>query len=142
MLVLLKVLWFSQVILLTPNAIDIDDHLSLSLNSPISAITTRATVEIDISYLSDEIGVQDLDIIEWGGLLDKLLPAGSVVAELRNKDKTVVLNRMNFAYANSSIRLILSASDGVPTGIDFNVLDIKTNVPLESVTVTWINYGL
>ena len=139
MLEFLKILFYAKSILLTPQVIDIDGELSIDLNPPVSAITKGAAVVIDVSSISDEIGTKGLGIKKSREFLNKLLPKGSVFAKLQNKNDTVVLDRMAFALGNSDAKLILSAENGVPTGVDFNTLDIVSNVPLERVTVTWKN---
>ncbi len=136
---LLLILFFSKVVLLTPNFIDInkgEDYI-IKLNKPINAITTGASIMIDVTKMIPN--ADKLDIFQARDIVKKMFPKGSIEVLLIAKKKEIKLEELGSSFNKNNIRLILSTKS-VPTDIDFTSVIIKSDVDLKDVKVYWRNY--
>lgn len=136
------VLFLSNIVLLTPEPIDLFGETVLNLTGPLKAITSGAGIEIDVSSIVHEEKLWDEDILGLRENLNKRFPVGTVRAILHTKNGRVIeLNDGHYAHSKHKVWLLLSASQGVPTGIEFDKVVIITNkVTLKGVKVLWRNY--
>ena len=137
---LFLIVFFGKVILLTPNPIDIDRSIELFLDKPITAITSGASILIDISSMvsdkeRESARNSDKELIA-------MFPPESIVAKLIGNDDYEVMLKFNggFQVGNDTIELILHAESGIPAGIEFNKVHIQSTIELSSVKVFWKNY--
>ncbi|MGS0680682.1 hypothetical protein ACVBIL_05945 [Shewanella sp. 125m-7] len=137
-------LFFSKMILLTPDYVNInpgDYEFVIELNEPLSAITTGANVQVDVTESLPSFSEGDL--IEVRGWISEMFPADSIEVTLRTESNREV--KLNYT-GNSSIgggeaRLLLFNANGeLARGLKFNKLTISTNVKLERVKVYWKNH--
>ena|SRR5688572_25697929 len=141
MLEFLKILFFGKVFLITPQPVDIDGMVEFKLREPVAAITSGATLEIDVS--STILKRRDESITDFRRRVDETFPAGTVVATLFGDSLLVDMAYSgNHAYSDNSVTLLLQSKDGVPTGVEFTRLTITSQSTLKSTLVRWRNYEL
>ena len=138
----IKILFLGKAVLLTLEPVSIDEQLLLELDNSVSAITTGATLRINVSSMFDEIGIQKLGYIKSLKTLNDYFSQGSVTTELLSEDEniTIKLDIMSFSLTNDGADLVLSSSEGIPVDVEFNRIHIMTKVPLYDVTITWKNH--
>lgn len=135
----LLMLLFSKVVALTPQPVDLLGALELRPATPLEAITSGASIEIEVSHLlGDAKGV-----VETDRKVKALFPAGSIEAELHSTGRPPVVLRYdgNHAWSNEKTWLILSGVSGMPTGVEFDKVIVKSRFRLSQVRVYWKNYG-
>ncbi|NOS76177.1 MAG: hypothetical protein HOP36_16895 [Methyloglobulus sp.] len=139
MMTFFRILLFSKVMLLTPEPIDIFGVAEFKLKQPLTAITTGARIEINISSMIEprQAGRSELE-----RRIKSEFPVGSIEATLIGKDKQQVRLRYdaNYAYSQNEVELTLAADGGVPINIEFEKLIIVSRIKLKSVLVSWRNY--
>lgn len=135
------ILFFAKTVLLTaggPVYMGSGDTV-IELTESISAITSGASVQIDIS-----------STVQWGdesisSIRERLhgkYPSGSISAVLFSKD----YGEVKLAYTGSVLiskdRVLLSlySADGMPLGVEFHKIVVSTEVDLKDVLVFWRNY--
>jgi hypothetical protein len=134
------ILFFSKTVLLTPQAIDIHDRVLLRPDESLSAITTGATLQIDITKDAGGVDLKEEGVIALGERLRSRYPYGSVKCFLYTKnERKIILDRIGFIYANHDARLVLTSLSGINTDMEFRKVEIITAVPLMSVKVYWKN---
>jgi len=129
-------LFFGSSLLLTPVPIDIGkEWVNLTPKKQIKAINCGAKLFLDITK-----SVGNIDAV---GLLDKMLPAGTIEAELipETGPSYVLRNSSAYGFSDNKVLAILMA-DSVPLNIKFNKVRLRSSIRLKSVTVTWMNYSL
>jgi hypothetical protein len=141
MLDFIFILFLSKTVLLTSEFVDIsssDSSYVLNLQEPISAITSGASIQIDVTeMLSKSI---DRDIIKTRKNIANMFSGGSIEAILSNATVDINLKyEGGNLISNDSIKLALYA-ENIPTDTDFNVVTLKSSVNLERVKVYWKNY--
>lgn len=127
--------------MLTPNFIDINkgDNYAIKLNEPISAITTGAAIQIDVSEMV-LTGGQKMNLLETRRTVSDMFSKGSIEAALIAGNKRIMLTYQGGTLVNNdSARLVLSGNED-PIGVDFSAIVIKTDVKLERVKIYWKNY--
>jgi hypothetical protein len=137
----LFILLFSKTVLLTPDFITIDnfsDGYKVALNKPISAITSGASIQIDVSKM-DLLSIKR-SITETRNIVAKEFPVRSVKVTLKGEGEKVQLIYQGAILANNDgVRLVLS-SDKIPIDVNFNEVIVRTNVELQRVKIYWKNY--
>ena len=132
-------LFFSKIVLLTEQPIDLVGTTELKLGSPVSAISSGASIEIEISQLLDEKIVRDIDIRSIGLAVSEMFPSGAVRAELIHSEGTTSLTHTGGEIvAEGSVRLRLHGV--VPLSTEFGSISIMTNAPIPQALVYWKNY--
>jgi len=132
---------FSKTLLLTPNFIDINkgDKYLLKLKENIRAITTGATIQIDVSEMI-LTGGQKMGLLEARRAVSDMFSMASIDAVLISEKKKIILTYQGGIIVNNdSVRLVLCGSED-PTGLDFSDIVIKTDIKLERVKIYWKNY--
>ncbi len=131
------ILFFSKTLLLTPIPVDIEKTYTLNLEKPISAITSGASIQLDVS---DMLLLENSNILEIRNRVSDIFFKDSIDVEISLMDEKI---KMIFDGAtlinNDSVRLILHSSDDV-LDKDFNKIIINTKIKLENIKVYWKNY--
>lgn len=130
-------LFFSGSLLLTPKPIDIGkEWVNLIPNKPIEAVNGGASLELEVTKA---VGNAD-DVAK----LDKMLPAGTIEAELiPEKGLPFILrNSSAYVFSDNKVSVKMMANSAVPTKIKFNRVRVRSSVSIKSVSVTWINSSL
>lgn len=130
-------LFFSGSLLLTPKPIDIGkDWVNLKPKKPITATNGGACLYLEVTK-----AVGNIDDVDK---LDKLLPVGTIEAELipDNGQPFILRNSSAYAFRDNKVNVKMMADSGVPTKIKFHNVRVRSSVPLTSVSVTWNNSSL
>ncbi len=138
----LLILFFSKTFLLTPDPVNFIGEMELFPEEPLSAITSGASLQIDVSNFTKGINIKNNGIIESRKLLKEIIPEGSVNAILYSKDGEVPLDESGFALSNSGVILMLSSKTGVPVDIEFDKVKIISRIEFKDVQVYWKNFKL
>jgi len=138
MLSLLKAIFFSKLILLTSSAIDIDDSMEIHFQEPVSAITERARIKIDVkSMLPIKSRFNDKSVTS-------LFPKGCISVQMfdLNDRQTIFTSFEGVSPSSSgSVYLMLYHDGSVSTDTKFNRMEIHTTCPLRNVKIYWDNAG-
>lgn len=132
----LWMLLFSRVVTLTPVPIDIMELHVIRPSTPLTAINELAVISIDVSHV-----IPGRDYRANGVKARELFPPNTVSVELRRQGGPAV----HLSYTDPSIgsdgtvRLTLGSLVGVPTGVAFGEVIIRTQRPLKGVVVKWQN---
>lgn len=134
------ILFFSKTVLLTPDLINLHGRLELVPDRPIEAITSGASIQIDVSSMVAWDGKED--ILIFRKKLSEHFPPGTITAQLIGKDnKEVTLSYQgNHLFNKNNVMLSLYAGNGMPTDIEFTKVIIESNIKLLGIKVIWINY--
>ena len=136
----LLILLFSKMVLLTPDPVDLYGEKEVYPKDPLTAITSGASVEVDVTDFMGGIGIKETGIVESRKLLEEKIPEDSVKGILYGSGgEKIYLNDTGYALSNNAARLTLSASSGVPTNIEFNKVVITSRINLKGVKVYWKN---
>ena len=134
------ILFFAKTILLTQSPIDVHGNLVLELKEPIKAITTGASIQVDVSSMisyssSDEISA-------FRGKLLKLFPQNSIKGKLVQKNGNEVLLTYNGDHLFNSKEVLISlyAENGVPLDKEFEKVELQSDRLLTSVSIYWKNH--
>lgn len=130
--------WFlDSLILLTPQNVDIQDFLILTPKKPITAVTERARIRIDVQPMLPK------RFNSFDNSSDSIFPEGCVVAEIsNNKKNTYMLTSSNRLSPSSDGSIGLMLYNGqIPVEIKFDKVEIHTTCPLKNVKIYWDNYG-
>jgi len=139
MIEFIKILFLAKVIVLTPEPVNIEEKLILNVKPAIKAITTGASIEIDVSEQGQE-SINDSDMFKYFEFMEEKFPDGSVRIELQNDDQLVVLKKVAYSYSEGKAKLNISSVNGVPKGVAFDRVIINTDSLLKNVIVAWKNY--
>lgn len=141
-LTFIKVLFLSKVLLVTPNPINIEKEKNINLTEGISAITEGAHIEIDVSSMLQN---DNVDIITIKDIVSKTFPPESIKAILKSNEHSETVQLVYKGAVSwggkEDIKIILSALNGVPTGMKFNNVLLETRIPLKDVKIYWNNYS-
>ena len=135
------ILFFSKTVLLTPVPVNISGEMVIRPEKPLEAITSGASLEIDVSDFTGRMKIKETGILEVKQILKEKIPQGSVTATLHgSKGEKVALNESGFSIANDGARLSLYADSGIPTNVAFNKITITSSTELRGVKVYWKNF--
>lgn len=139
MLDFFRILFFAKTVLLTPDPINVLGDIDLRPSEPLTAITTGASIEIDVSSMIKK--PQQEGIVEFRRRVAEAFPPGSINAKLLGKDNRQVTLWYDggVAFAKDAIFLGLYAGDGVPIDAEFDRVKLTSRVQLKSVRVSWRN---
>lgn len=135
------ILLFGKQILLTPEAVDLSDQWQIiPLESPISAITGGAAVEI---YLDLPFSIREKmkkSEAPWEIEESFFNRVKDIKVTLHSENKIVVLDQVGYGTAKDSRLIIKVYSKEMIVDLDFNKLMIKSEQPLKSVHLYWKSY--
>jgi hypothetical protein len=136
----LLILFLGKSVILTPSPVTLENIVTLEPDEPISAVTTGASLEIDVSNIL--IKPKEEGIPEFTERVEKLFPPYTISASLMQADgkEVVLIYTGGHSYNHESTRLSLYSEDGVPTDQEFAKVVIITKAKIEGVTVHWKNY--
>jgi hypothetical protein len=132
------ILIFGKTVILTPTPITIGaEEINIPVNESISAITTGATLQIDVTAMFEP--ESRLNLIQVRQDAKKLFPKGTIVASLSNgKNSDIKLTYQGGILVNNN-SVHLSLGGDIPTETEWNKITIKSDVELLNVTVRWVN---
>jgi hypothetical protein len=128
------ILFLSKVVLLTPQPITITPRWTeVRLVQPISAVSPGAVLFVDVSRIPG--ATRDF------AALDKMFPAGTIEAELIEKDgHSITLRSSGVALGDDTVEILLSDSR-TPIGVEFSRLRVRSTNDLEGVQLRWQNHS-
>jgi hypothetical protein len=140
MLEFLRILFFGHVVLITPQPVDLYGTVEFSLEEPVAAITTGATLEVDVSSMIAK--PREEPIAAFRQRVDAMFARGAIEATLFGANDVSVHMQYNgnHAYSDTGVTLLLESADDVPTGVEFTRLEVSSQMTLKSVTLSWRNY--
>lgn len=134
------ILFFGKSILLTPDAVTLFGESSFILQKPIKAVTSGASINIDISSLvkwDEREG-----IAEFRRRAEKKFPGMMVEAWLFKENYEIVkfIYKGNILFNKEIAKLDLTSNNEVPTDVEFKKIKIFSQIKLEHVNIYWKNY--
>lgn len=135
-------LLLGKVILISPGPIDVAPTYTLKLEKPVSSITGRASLQIDVSSHIPP----SLDPFQAKDLALKEFPKGSISASL-SQSSSPTSAPIKMAFQGSVIRtkdkllLLLQTSTDIPINRKFDIVRVYSKEPLRSVRIYWKNIG-
>ncbi len=138
---LLRVIVFSNTVILTPAQIDIEPGMfEMELAYPVSTITAGAALYIDVSHmLPDDVeGISRAR--EW---VKKTFPEGTISATLSSSAETqdaALLYSGESAWSEGKVVLILPSASELPKNVEFDKINFETEVALLGVVLAWKNH--
>lgn len=132
-------LLFGKSVLLTPIPIDLIGTSEIPLTMPIEAVTSGASLQIDVSFQVEP----DRNFLAVFEKAKKIFPPNTVKAELI---RTAAKESLELSYvgptaSDTNVYLKLVAPNGVPTGLKFDRLRITTEKDIKAARVYWINFS-
>lgn len=136
----LWILIFGSFVQLNSQPVSIADvNVTLPLRPPISALTSGASIYIDVTSL---VPSEQFSLAHSRAWIEKEIPYGCVKARLEGAGAAVKLRfEGGTAFEPQRLYLILVGPNAaVPTRRRFNKLTLTSCVPLRGVDVYWMNY--
>lgn len=138
---LFLILFFSKTVLLTPVPVNISGEVVIRPEKPLEAITSGASLDIDVIDFIGRIKINEAGIFEIREIIKKKIPEGSVTATLHgSQGEKILLNKSGISKAKDVARLSLYADSGIPTNMAFNKITITSSTELRGVQVYWKNF--
>ena len=111
--------------------------ITITPEKSFEAITSGAGINIDVTRHTEATNVFDaFDEIKTK------FPKGCINAILNSKESPPVsLTEISGRWSDKQVAVHLTAVEGVPTGIDFNSVEITSCKKLNGVFVKWVNYS-
>ncbi len=140
MKVFFLILFLGKSVLLTPTPVILENTLVLVPKEPISAVTSGASLEIDVSSIV--MKSKEERTVEFRARVKKLFPPHTIKANLvqKNGEKIPLIYAGYFSFNNKGTWLSLSSESGVPTGKEFITVEVISKIKIEDVTIHWRNY--
>lgn len=138
---LLKIIFFSKVILLNNQPISFIGEEHIELKESISAINKGAHVNVIVTSMM--LKYRGLDNIALLDKLEDVFPKGSMTICLENKHSPNKVCLDSISYAVNSDKMIVSFSttkDKVLKGEYHKVL-INSKITLENIYFEWVNHS-
>lgn len=130
-------LW-AKVVLLTPQPIAIHGSHEVKLTGPITAVTRGASLQVDVTAMLSDVSRNPVGAIKKA---QESLPSGSIVATLVSAGGVAVeLDTMSYMASNDRVWVTIGASGGIPRGVSFVRVIVRSRLPLTGVTVAWRNH--
>jgi hypothetical protein len=137
------ILLFSEWVQLTPVPVDVTGELVLYPSEPISAITSGAALHVDLEAFLGGVSTKETGIAQSRQIFDKLIPPGSVYGLLIAEDgEQVLLDEAFLSLQDDKAWLVLRPNSGVPTGIEFEEVVIRSDIFLKEIVVFWKNHSM
>lgn len=135
------ILFFSKFILLTPESIDLTiGKNNIELKEPLEAITTGASVQIDVSHLLQLDGSEG--VFDVKNKVDERVPAGSVSSTLTSVSGQYLLSYDGgILFRDAQVLINLVSKEGLPVNQEFTQLEVTTKISLSNVNVYWRNFN-
>ena len=132
-------LLFGKSVLLTPVPIDLVGTTELRLNPPIEAVTSGASLEIDVSSQV----TPSRDFLGAFARVEKAFPLKTVKAELIRSaaNEVTPLIYVGPTASDTNVYLKLRSLNEMPTGLKFDTLRITTENEIKSARVYWSNFS-
>lgn len=128
--------------MLTPQAVDISTEIILTPDKPLTAITPGAGVHIDLSDFAPAVGIRLTGITESTRILSEMIPPAGVSGYLlTGEGQRIALDKAFFSLENDQAWMVLKSSSGIPTGLEFVALSIRSSVEIHGVLVYWKNFS-
>lgn len=135
------ILFFSKTLLLTPDPVTISKEMGFHPSEPLSAITTGASIIIDVTNMLPNVNIGSSGIVESRRLIRERIPPRNIRARLIAEDETeVILSVFGTSLTHDSAWVTLSSRTGVPTDLEFKKVIIESATELNDVVVYWRNY--
>jgi hypothetical protein len=141
MMELLRILFFANSVLLTPSPINIHQGGDVEFSSPVSAISSGAAIHVDVSAMVP-LGARQ-DIISSRRWVGSQFPRGSIVATIGcgGCPKGVEFSfDGDISWSKGGVELMLTSKTGVPTDVEFNKINLHSDVELHQISIKWFNY--
>ncbi len=132
------ILFLSKSVILTPDPISVGDgEVELSLGENISAITTGATLQIDVSTMIDLDSKSG--VVQIRKVAEAQFPSGTISAILVNDENSMIpLTYFGGILVNDgSVRLSLEGK--IPLETEWNKVVLKSDLELREVSIVWLN---
>lgn len=143
MIEFLTILLFAKTIALMPSPVDLTGRHVFSAHEDLEALTSGASIEIDVSKLIASSAKRPLDIIDTPNQLRRQLPLGSVKVELVSPTGEVLqLEDAGFTISRDSARLIFSAPRRMPTKVTWRSVAIESQATIPRAQIFWKNARL
>lgn len=139
---LFLILFFGNSMLLTPVGIMLSpEWLTIPLEKPISSITGRAVIYIELSNTQPEIENLIKSSKDLRVNMNLLFPEGTVEAKIFDDyGKEYMFTDGNYSVSKDGIKIILTSDETIPKNIEFHRLITRSFIALQSVKITWQNY--
>lgn len=143
MINLFLIIFFGSVTSLTKNPIDIVTGVNeISLKNPIAAITSGASIELDISSIVPASNTTIFESRKWA---EENFPKDCIRVILHKRGYTnpqskLVMN--GIGISNEKTFLILSNVAGIPTKQEFDSITLFSCRSIRKVNLFWKNYQL
>ena len=137
----LLILIFGKSILLTPHHIDIKNEIVFELTESISAITSGAYIEIDVTKNIQYS--KKSDISQFRKRVQDLYPPKTIEAILVEKDGFETKLRymdQNIMFNDQETLLTLTSEEGFSIDKEFVKIQILSEREIKNALITWINY--
>ncbi|WP_108649825.1 hypothetical protein [Dongshaea marina] len=129
---------FSKMVLLTASPISIFDGVySIYLDKPISAVTSGASLQLDVTSMV--LGVDFNDILEIRREVKRLFPSGSISANLIGRGVNTELLYDGNTFIGGR-KVYLSLTGNIPVSTEWNRVTIDSDINLKNVLIEWKNY--
>lgn len=144
LLIFLKLVFFSETVVITNNPISIIDNYKIVLEKPLSAITSGAHIKIEIPNTFKIEPKKDLSLKYLKKLelrTKQTINSENVKISLytkENKKINLFLEKGYLQMHKNSVGIIFSNSKEILKK-DFYKIEIDTNILLERAQVFWIN---
>ena len=145
---LILILLFGKAILLTMSPVNLNNNwLELTPLKTFKALNRGASLNVQLS--TDDMILKSINHNEdIFSQLDKLIPDGTIEAAVVDENNSVIeLSNKDFSISDStfsredSVRIILVPRKPFPTGVDFKLVKIRSNIKLNNVNIFWKNYS-
>lgn len=137
------IMFLGKTILLTPAPITVPaggSGVSIHLVEPISALTSGANIQIDVSGMAVDARSK-ADYRQSRKFVDSTFPVGSVEVTLEGDESNPATLSFHGASATreNMVRLILSRKN-LETDIEYRRLTVRTTVELSGISIYWRNF--
>lgn len=136
---LLRILFFSKTILLTPHPIDLHGRIELIPDEPIEAITNGAGIEVDVSSMIAWKNHENIMLFKRRLL--SLFPPETISVKLIGENAELEMYYDgSYSFNENIVILYVEAKNGVPVGVKYNKVVVSSGVKLKHIKVYWRNY--
>ncbi|WP_125556990.1 hypothetical protein [Pseudoalteromonas rubra] len=139
MIELLKILFLSKFVLLTPEPITINGQHKFNLTESIDALNYNARLNIDVTAMVGEF--LGTGVVEELDILSERFPKGSVVVHLieSSAGDKITLRSVGYSTSKNSMDLSFKYPKNAELGKSYDTIIIESNVPLKEVVIGWAN---
>ena len=132
------ILFLGKTVILTPTPISVgSEEVNISLSENISAITTGATLQIDVTAMIDL--ESQSDVIKIRTDAETQFPKGAITATLSHSQESEIKLTYHGGLLVNDDRVRLSLEGNIPLNTEWDRIKIQSDVELQNVTVIWVN---